>query len=111
MKTPKQTFHISLAVAAVATTLSMGAHAEYRCATPERLSYEEARACELARQDTPEALIHFVNRTKAIYNLYVNDYVSKADAERWELVEHRGNIDSPGLAKAKGDTKGTAKAD
>ena len=111
MKPPRQTYLISLAVAAITTSASMSARAEYRCATPERLSYEETRACELARQNTPEALIHFVNRTKAIYNLYVNDYVGKADAERWELAEHRGNLDSPSLAKAKGDTKGTSKAD
>jgi hypothetical protein len=36
-------------VAIVAATVSTGAHAEYRCATPAQLTNAETRACELAR--------------------------------------------------------------
>ncbi len=96
---------ISAAAAVAATTLSTTAYAEYRCATPERLAHGEKRACELARQDTPEALIHFVNRTKGIYGLDVNDYVSKADVERWELAKRGGTKESPTIAR------GVSKAD
>jgi len=111
MNTSKQTYRIAFAVAIVAATASTGTSAEYRCATPERLTNEETRACELARQNTPDALIYFVNRTKAIYNLYVNEYVSKADVERWDLAKYRMVPDSSDIAKAKGETKGTSKAD
>lgn len=103
MNTSKQTYRIAFAVAIVVGTVSTGVRAEYRCATPERLSSEEQRACELAQQDTPDALIHFVNRTKAIYHLYANDYVSKADVERWELAGRKGAPDSSAIAKAKAD--------
>lgn len=97
------------AVAALATTaLSTAAYAEYRCATPEGLAAWEKKACELARQDTSDALIHYVNRTKPIYNMYVNDYVGKADVERWELVKRTGG---EGIAKAKSDIRGVSKAD
>ena len=99
------------ATAAIATTaLSAPAYAEYRCATPARLSNEEKRACELARQDTADALIHFVNTTKGIYNLYVNNYISKADLERWELARRKGAPDSPPVAKAGNNTNDASKA-
>ena len=81
----------------------MSAHAEYRCATPEQLTNAEKQACELARQDTPDALIHFVNRTKGTYNLLADDYVSKADTERWELAKSKAPADSPAAAKARTD--------
>jgi hypothetical protein len=111
MNISTQTYLIAFAVGIVAASVSTGAQAEYRCATPERLTNEEARACELARQDSPDALIHFVNRTKAIYDLYVNDYVSKADVERWELAKSKEAPDAPAIAKMKADAKGTSKAD
>jgi hypothetical protein len=103
MNRPFSTCRSALWIAAAAVAagaLSAPARAEYRCTTPERLSNAETRACELAQQDTPNALIHFVNRTKGIYDLYVNDYVSKADVERWELAKHKGEADSPTVAKA-----------
>jgi hypothetical protein len=87
------------------------AHAEYRCATPDRLSNAEMRACELARQDTPNALIHFVNRTKSIYNLYTDDYVSKADVDRWELANRMPASDSPAVAGTRSNTKDVSKAE
>jgi len=111
MKTSKQTYRISFAVVAVAVALSTGAHAEYRCATPQQLDTEERRACDLAPQETPDALIQFVNRTKGIYNLYVNDYVSEADVKRWELAEQKGVPDSPAIAKAKGDARDSSMRD
>ena len=68
--------------------------------TPEQLTNAETKACELARQDTPDALIHFINRMKGVDNLYVNDYVSKADAERWEVAKLKGTPYSPAVARA-----------
>lgn len=94
---------ISAAAALVATVLCTTANAEYRCATPKQLSNDEMRACQLAQQDTPDALIHFVNRTKAIYDLYVDDYISEADVQRWELTKRRGSPNSPGVATTIGD--------
>ncbi len=87
MKTPKHPNPMPLTIAAVATMACTGAHAEYRCANPQRLSSAETRACQLARQDMPDALIHFVNRTKPIYGLYLNDYVSSRDVDRWDTVQ------------------------
>jgi hypothetical protein len=69
------------------------------------------RACELARRDTPDAFIHFVNRTKGIFDLYADDYVSKADVERWETAKRAEAQNSPAGAKAKGDTQGVSRAD
>jgi hypothetical protein len=89
MKTLKASRGALLGFAVLACTIAIGAHAEYRCAGPEQLSYPEQRACTLAQQDTPDALIHFVKRTKSIYNLYLDDFVSKADVERWELARAR----------------------
>jgi hypothetical protein len=102
---------ISGAGALAAALLCTTVHAEYRCATPQQLSTAEIRACELARQDTPDALIHFVNRTKGIYNLYVNDYVSSVDADRWEVAKRKAAPDSPPVAKTPGDTKAVSRSD
>ena len=100
-----------IAAAAVATmALSRTAYAEYRCATPERLSNAEKRACQLARQDSPGALIHFVRSTRGVYDLYLPYYVSEADAERWELVK-RGRPDARTDAKVTVERKDASKAD
>ena len=67
--------------------ISTAAHAEYRCSTPGSLTVWENRACELARQDAPSALIHFIHRLNIINaGLYIDDYVGKADAERWDVA-------------------------
>ena len=107
----KRSNRIALTAAAFATILCATARAEYRCATPQQLDSAETRACQLAQQDTPEALIRFVNRTKAIYNLYVNDYVSEADVQRWEMAKQKAEPDSASVAKAAGATKREAKND
>jgi hypothetical protein len=78
--------------------------AEYRCAAPEQLTNAETRACELAQQDSPGALIRFVNRTKGSYNLYADDYVSQADVERWDRLKHDADEDSPEMAKTRSDS-------
>lgn len=87
MRTPKHPNPMLLAVAGVAAMACAAAQAEYRCAKPQQLSHDETRACQLARQDIPDALIHFVNRTKPIYGLYLNDYVSSRDVDRWDTVQ------------------------
>jgi hypothetical protein len=109
--TNRKTSLRAAAITLAATLLCATAHAEYRCATPEQLSNAEKQACELARQDTPDALIHFVNRTKGTYNLYIDDYVSKADGDRWELAKHRQSPGSPEVARAKNPVDGTSKAE
>ncbi len=62
----------------------MGAHAEYRCATPAQLTNAERRACELAELDRPDQLRQFIERTSSIYGLYFYDYVSQRDVDRWD---------------------------
>jgi hypothetical protein len=100
-----------LASPIVAAVLSTSAFAEYRCASPEQLTDAETRACELAQHDSPDALIHFVNQTKGIYNLYPDDYVSQADVERWDLAKRSGDEDSPAIAKAKSDSTDALKTE
>ena len=111
MKTSKIIQGSSLGAAIVAGAVCVGAHAEDRCATPGQLDHAERRACELAKQQTPEALIHFVNRTKALYNLYINDYVSTADVERWERAKGEATVDSLSTANAQAEPKEYSKSD
>jgi hypothetical protein len=103
--TSKTVRWIALTTALPAAVLSATAFAEYRCARPEQLANAEVRACALAQQDSPDALIRFVNRTKVIYGLYAGDYVSSADVERWEGVRRGDAEDSAAIAKAKSDTR------
>ena len=110
MTTPKPAYRIPCAVAALAATLAMSAHAEYRCATPQQLTRAEARACELARQDTPDALVRFVKETKAIDNLYFNDYVSNADVQRWDAARKEAVSDPIAAARTGSADKGIAKS-
>ena len=110
MTTSKQAYRISCAVAAVAATLAMSAHAEYRCATPQQLTRAEAGACELARQDTPDALVRFVTQTKGIDNLYLNDYVSNADVQRWDEARKGAASDQAAAARTSSGDKGIAKS-
>ena len=99
------------AAAAVATAaLSPKAYAEYRCATPRQLTSAETRACELARQDSPDALIHFTRSTKGVYDLYLPDYFSEADQKRWEHGKREKASDARTGAKATLDSKDTPKA-
>jgi hypothetical protein len=107
-RNPQSPPWIPLLVGVAAAILSTATYAEYRCAKPEQLTAAEARACELARRDSPEALIHFVNRTKGIYGLYVNDYVSEADAKRWEEARQKASPEPVDVAKAKSSTNSVA---
>jgi len=77
----------ALMVALVAG-VSVAAHAEYRCAAPP--SPEAQRACELARQDSPDALRQYVQRTSSIYGLSFHDYARPADYDRWEAARRDG---------------------
>jgi hypothetical protein len=66
----------------VITVASLPAHAEYRCAAPQFAA--ERHACDLAKLDRPDPLYRYIQRTRASYNLYMPDYVSERDVERWE---------------------------
>ena len=95
----------------VAMTISTAAHAEYRCSTPGLLTRWEQRACELARQDTPDALIHYIKRMNTINaGLYIDDYVGKADSERWELARQKTRLEELRGATATGSANSTEKA-
>jgi len=101
---------IAAAVVLSITVICAPVSAEYRCAAPEQLTNAEKTACELARQDSPDALTHFVNRTKAIYNLLVDDYVSNADVKRWEAARSNVAPDSSAAAKVRIDTNAASRA-
>jgi hypothetical protein len=84
MKKSNRTRQISIALAAFAASVSMGAHAEFRCKAPAE--HEDVRACELARMDRPDELRLFIQRTSVIYGLYFYDYVNEADFNRWDAA-------------------------
>ncbi len=84
MKRSKQTRRISFAVAAVAASVSVGAHAEHRCKAPP--TPEDERACERAAMDRPYELRLLIQRTSSIYGLYFYDYVTEADVNRWDVA-------------------------
>jgi hypothetical protein len=111
MKSSKHIQGSSFGAAIVASAVCVGAHAEYRCANVGQLDHAERRACELAKQQTPEALIRFVNRTKALYDLYVNDYVNSADVERWESAESKPTTVSPMTATGQAEARQYLKSD
>ena len=91
----KMALRLSLAFALANTAISTAAYAEYRCSTPGLLDHWEKRACELARQDTPEALRHYIHKLNMIgAGMRMEDYVGKADAERWELVRQKSHLEA-----------------
>ena len=101
----------------VAMAISTAAHAdpsavaEYRCGTPGLLTLWERRACDLARQNTPDEFIHFVhsiNRIGAGLNIYA--YVTDADGRRWELASQKARLEPLGSADASSSAAGTEKA-
>ena len=101
----------------VAMTISTSARAdasavaEYRCGTPGLLTLWEKRACDLARQDTPDALIRFVhsiNRIGAGLNVYA--YVSDADDRRWDVASHQTRLEPLSTANAGSSVEGTERA-
>jgi hypothetical protein len=85
MSTSKQAFSVSFAVAVLAASLSSGARAEFVCNAPS--TPEDKRACELARQDRPDELRLFIQRTSSIYGLYFYDYVTEANVNRWTAAD------------------------
>jgi len=86
---------LSFAFAAWAVSASLGAHAEYRCNPPP--SQADKKACDLAKLDRPDELRLFIQRTRAIYGLYMPDYVTEEDARRWEVA--RQSEEGKALAK------------
>jgi hypothetical protein len=97
---------LAVLIAMAIFALPAAARAEYRCTAPERLAEEEQRACELAKQNSPVALIHFVNSKKGTYDMSLSDYVSVADLARWSLARHNAEVDRPLEATAVSDMTG-----
>jgi hypothetical protein len=71
-------------IVAMAASVPLTAHAEYRCDAPS--TREDARACELVKHGAPDDLRLFVERTSSIYGLYFDDYVTSADVDRWQAA-------------------------
>lgn len=78
---------MSGAVATFAAVVSMQAQAGYVCNAPPSLA--DKRACELAKRDSPDELLRFVQRTRSVYGLYVYDYVNEKDLDR-QLARQAG---------------------
>ena len=97
--TSRAALRMSAAAALAAASLSQAAYAEYRCAKPGLLLQGEKQACELARRASPHELVRYVHRTQGTYNLYIYDYVTDADASRWDQAKHRVVPNSTALAK------------
>lgn len=68
-------------IVAMAASVPLTAHAEYRCVSPS--GQENVHACELAKRAAPDELRLFIQRTSPIYGLYFQDYVTAADFDRW----------------------------
>lgn len=84
MKSMKNKTWISCAVAGFAGSVTLTAKTEYLCNTPKLP--EDKRACEFAKLDQPNELVHYVQHTGNRYRLSVPDYVSEKDVQRWELA-------------------------
>jgi hypothetical protein len=101
---------VALAVPASAHADAL-AVAEYRCSTPGLLTIWERRACDLARQDSPDGLIHFIrsiNMIGAGLNIYA--YVSDADGRRWDVASQKARVEPLGRADANSLAQVTEKA-
>ena len=61
----------TVVVALASTIVAISAHAENRCNAPRGV--DDRRACE-AERGGPDALRHFIERTKSIYGLHFFDY-------------------------------------
>ena len=86
-------------VFAMAAGVSATARAEYRCGASAL--QEDRRACELAQRDSPDALRQFIDRTRGIYALYFYDYVTDADADRWETARRDEKAPSTAVAQSR----------
>jgi len=71
-------------IVAMAASVPLVAHAQYRCASPS--TPEDARACDLVKRAAPDQLRLFVQRTSSIYGLYFDNYVTAADVGRWQAA-------------------------
>jgi hypothetical protein len=91
---------LSFAFAAFVVSVSFGAKAEYQCDRPP--SQADKKACDLAKLNRPDELRLFIQRTRAIYGLYMPDYISEQDIQRWELARHSEEA-RPIAAKADSD--------
>jgi hypothetical protein len=83
----------------MAAGVSATARAEYRCGASAL--QEDRRACELAQRDSPDALRQFIDRTRGIYALYFYDYVTDADADRWETARRDEKAPSTAVAQSR----------
>ena len=82
--------------------VSVAAHAEYRCTSPA--SPEAQRACELAKQNSPDALRLYVQRTRSIYGMSFYDYVRPADFDRWDAARRDGAATSVAAVDGRRDS-------
>jgi hypothetical protein len=81
-----------LSVLAVASSLfAPTTSAATRCESGN-LSFAEERACAKAAEST-EALRRYVQRTRALHNLYVWDFVRREDAATAEVDARRAERD------------------
>ena len=71
-------------IVAMAASVPLTAHAEYRCDSPS--TAEDARACELVKHAAPDELRLFVDRTRSIYGLDFVDYVTSTDVDRCQAA-------------------------
>jgi hypothetical protein len=81
-------------IVAMAASVPVTAHAQYRyrCGSPS--TPEDLRACDLVKHDRPDELRRFVQRTSSIYGLYFYDYVRPADFDRWEAARQEDRTTS-----------------
>lgn len=79
-------------IVAMAASVPLTAHAEYRCVSPS--GQENVHACELAKRAAPDELRLFIQRTSPIYALYFWDYVTEADSDRWATVRQENKATS-----------------
>ena len=72
-----------LAGAALALSFASGAFAAQRCDAPQ--THFDRAACEKARQ-SPESLRRYVERTRALVNLYYWDYITPEQVDRYRAT-------------------------
>ena len=83
-------------IVAMAASVPLTAHAEYRCVSPS--GQENVHACELAKRAAPDELRLFIQRTSPIYGLYFHDYVTAADFDRWATGRREDRATSVAVA-------------
>ena len=81
------TMKSNILIAVIGIAFAMSANAEYRCTDPQ--TPQDKTACDLVKQDRPDDLRLFIERTAPIYGLYFYDYVTQKDIDRWDLAREQ----------------------